>query len=108
MTLHERPTPQTGRNLFEAGCTILAAERFRDMPTNDGELIDYFDWERDCLIAYAHSLSLSKGECVVCQEESRVVRSRYTTCNGTVAHLPDGRFKCINCGAVNGKFAERV
>lgn len=97
-------TVEAGRALFEAGCTIMNAERFGTMaslgPIDDThkELCAYFNWERSCLIAYAHSLSVIQGTASICT--SITSRREYEVCRGTVAALPDGRYKCIGCGAV--------
>jgi len=97
-------TVHAGRNLFEAGVTIRNAERFRDMNPGSAEQYAYFAWERSCLIAYAHSLSIIDGTAGICEADVKFqgVSGR---CRGTVAKIPPTgvvfgeEFKCINCGA---------
>lgn len=93
----EHPSADKGRHLFEIGCTIKGATRFADMQTNDAETSAYFNWERESLILFAHSVDCTP------EDACRAITSglNYQRCNGTVAYQNySRRYKCIVCGSV--------
>ncbi len=93
----EHPSSTHGRQLFEIGCTIKNATRFADFPTNDAEISAYFNWERESLILFAHSVDCPP------EDACRAITSQhdYKRCNGVVAYQNySRRYKCVVCGSV--------
>jgi hypothetical protein len=93
-------TADAGRRLFLDGGSIANATRFRDMPSNDADLVAYFDWEVQSLIAYAHSLPTRYLDGSPRVIDCCTATQGLDVCRGVIGEMGDGRRKCIVCGVV--------